>query len=82
MTPVLWNAITTDWETPQAEAIAERLGRTVDGLERRGFAANVVLHDGGQAGLGANRGPSVGAAGMLLEKYTGKRTFVTVDAWT
>jgi peptidoglycan-N-acetylglucosamine deacetylase len=81
MQPVLWNAITTDWETPSADAIADRLARTVDGLERRGRAANIVMHDGGHKGLGANRGPSVAAAGMLLEKYKGNHRFVRLDAW-
>jgi peptidoglycan-N-acetylglucosamine deacetylase len=81
MEPVLWNAITTDWETPSADAIAGRLAQTVDGLERRGRAANIVMHDGGHKGLGANRGPSVAAAGKLVEKYKGKHRFVTVDAW-
>jgi peptidoglycan-N-acetylglucosamine deacetylase len=81
MVPVLWNAITTDWETPSADAIAKRLSQTIDGLDRRGWSANVVMHDGGHKGLGANRGPSVAAAEKLIEKYRGKRKFVTVDAW-
>ena len=81
MVPVTWNAMTTDWETPSADAIAGRLARTIDVLERHGWAANIVLHDGGHRGLGANRGPSVAAAGHLMEKYKGKRTFVRLDAW-
>ena len=81
MVPVTWNAMTTDWETPSADAIAGRLARTIDVLERQGWAANIVLHDGGHRGLGANRGPSVAAAGHLMEKYKGKRTFVRLDAW-
>jgi peptidoglycan/xylan/chitin deacetylase (PgdA/CDA1 family) len=82
MTPVTWNAMTTDWETPSADAIAQRLARTIDGLERRGWAANIVLHDGGHRGLGANRGPSVAAAGQLIEKYKGNHRFVTLNSWT
>ena len=72
MVPVTWNAMTTDWETPSADAIAGRLARTIDVLERQGGAANIVLHDGGH---------SVAAAGHLMEKYKGKRTFVRLDAW-
>jgi len=81
MVPVLWNAITTDWETPSADAIAGRLARTIDKLERRGWATNIVLHDGGHKGLGANRGPSVAAAGQLIEQYKDAHRFVTLDAW-
>ena len=81
MVPVTWNAMTTDWETPEANAIAGRLARAIDGLGRQGWAANIVLHDGGHRGLGANRGPSVAAAGQLMERYKGKRTFVRLDAW-
>jgi len=81
MVPVLWNAITTDWETPSADAIAGRLARTIDGLERRGWATNIVLHDGGHLGLGANRGPSVASAGQLVERYKASHKFVTLDVW-
>jgi len=82
MVPVTWNAMTTDWETREADVIAGRLGRTVDGLRKQGWAANIVLHDGGHRGLGMDRGPSVSAAGQLMEKYRGKKTFVRLDAWT
>jgi peptidoglycan/xylan/chitin deacetylase (PgdA/CDA1 family) len=82
MVPVLWNAMTNDWEEPSADAIATRLARTIDALARRGWAANIVLHDGGHRGLGANRGPSVAAAGRLLRRYSAKRRqIVTLDAW-
>ena len=81
MTPATWNAMTTDWETPSADAIASRLARTIDGLERQGSAANIVLHDGSHHGLGANRGPSVAAARQLLESYKTNHRFVTLDSW-
>jgi peptidoglycan-N-acetylglucosamine deacetylase len=81
MVPVTWSAITTDWREPSADAIARRLMRTIDRLERRGWATNIVLHDGGHLGLGANRGPSVAAAGQLLARYKGSHRFVRLDAW-
>jgi peptidoglycan-N-acetylglucosamine deacetylase len=81
MVPVTWNAMTSDWEEPSADAIARRLMEKVDGLERRGSAANIVLHDGSHRGLGADRGPSVVAAGMLLERYATSHRFVRLDAW-
>ncbi|MGA7858997.1 MAG: polysaccharide deacetylase family protein [Terracidiphilus sp.] len=81
MTPVLWNAITTDWSEPSADIIAKRLKRKIDDLEQGGWATNIVLHDGGHLALGANRGPSVAAAGQLIVSCKANHRFVTLDAW-
>lgn len=81
MTPVLWNAMTSDWSDPAAERIAGRLTAKIDRLTRRGWAANVVLHDGGHLDPGAHRGPSLHAAQMLAIRYRSTHRFVTVDAW-
>ncbi|MGB7265892.1 MAG: polysaccharide deacetylase family protein, partial [Terracidiphilus sp.] len=79
--PVLWNAMTADWSEPSAERIAEDLTKTIDGLRRRGRAANIVLHDGGHEDAKANREPSVIAAEMLIERHRDTCRFVTVEAW-
>jgi peptidoglycan/xylan/chitin deacetylase (PgdA/CDA1 family) len=79
--PVLWNVMTSDWSQPSADEIARKLTKKIDGLERRGRAANIVLHDGGHLDASANRGPSVTAAGLLLERYASSHRFVTLDAW-
>jgi peptidoglycan-N-acetylglucosamine deacetylase len=79
--PVLWNAMTSDWSETSADRIAQQLSAKIDGLERRGCAANIVLHDGGHLDAAANREPSVTAAGMLLKRYATTHRFVTVDAW-
>lgn len=81
MTPVMWNAMTDDWEERSAERIAARLAEKVEAATRRGRAANIVLHDGGHRALGADRGPSVKAAEMLIERFKGTRRFVTVEDW-
>jgi len=82
MTPVLWNAMTSDWKEPAAERISQQLRDKIDGNQRRGWASNIVLHDGGHQQMGANRGPSVTAAGQLLKRYAGTHRFVRVDAWS
>ena len=46
----LWNAMTSDWREPSADAIAVRLTGTIDRLQQRGWAANIVLHDGDHRG--------------------------------
>ena len=81
MRPVMWNAMTTDWELRSAETIAERLGKKISQLEQQGWAANIVLHDGAHNEMAADRGPSVAAAGRLLERFKGSHRFVTVGEW-
>jgi peptidoglycan/xylan/chitin deacetylase (PgdA/CDA1 family) len=80
--PVLWNAMTSDWKEPSAEAIARRLSAQIGRLGRRGWAANIVLHDGGHLRQGMERGASVEAAGRLIAQYKPTRRFVTVEAWS
>jgi peptidoglycan/xylan/chitin deacetylase (PgdA/CDA1 family) len=79
--PVLWNAITSDWSEPSAERIAERLSAKIDRATSGGQAVNVVLHDGGHTGLGANREPSVTAARQLIARYKKMHAFVRLDQW-
>jgi len=73
--------MTSDWSEPSADAIAKRLARTIDRLEQWGWAANIVLHDGGHLDQCAYRGPSVAAAGQLALRYRASHRFVTLDAW-
>jgi len=81
MVPVLWNAMTSDWKESSADAIAERLTKTIDKLQRGGRAANIVLHDGNHLDLGGYRAPSVAAAGLLAAHYKATHRFVTLEAW-
>jgi len=81
LVPVLWNAMTSDWSDPSADAIVKRLTAKIDGLERRGWAANIVLHDGGHLEMAADRKASVAAAGQLAAHYKASHRFVTVEAW-
>jgi len=81
MVPVLWNAMTSDWKEPSVERIVARLASKIDRLERRGRAANIVLHDGNHREVAADRGPSVAAAGLLIARYKATHRFVTLDAW-
>jgi peptidoglycan/xylan/chitin deacetylase (PgdA/CDA1 family) len=82
MTPVLWNAMTSDWSEPSAERISARLLAKIDSNQRRGHASNIVLHDGSHDRLGAARGPSVAATERLLEHYSRSHRFVILDVWS
>jgi peptidoglycan/xylan/chitin deacetylase (PgdA/CDA1 family) len=83
LTPVQWNIIPGDWRPITAEEIAARTVRSITQNQRHNRASNIVLHDGGQAGLGQPRLPTVAATQLLLERYspqTGAK-FVTLDSW-
>ena len=81
MIPILWNAMTSDWKNPSADAIASRLTQKIDRLHRQGQAANIVLHDGSHSDPAANRAPSIAAAAQLIDHYRKTRRFVTVSTW-
>ena len=81
LTPVTWNAMTSDWSEPSADKIATRLMNKIDRNQRRGFASNIVLHDGNHRNQSAERGPSIAATDQLLERYDRTHKFVTLDAW-
>jgi len=81
LTSVTWNAMTSDWVDPSPDHIAAELIKKIDRNHRRGFASNIVLHDGRHSELNANRQPSVTAAGLLLAHYKSTHRFVTLDAW-
>jgi len=81
MTVVLWNAMTSDWSEPSGNRIAAELIKKIDRLERRGHAANIVLHDGGHREPEAARGASVMAVDILAERYDRTHKFVTLDEW-
>lgn len=81
LTPVLWNAMTSDWKNPSADAIALRLQTKIDRLYRQGQAANIVLHDGSHSHPSADRAPFIAAAAQLIARYQPTHQFVTLDAW-
>ncbi len=81
LVPVLWNAMTSDWKNPSADAIASRLTSAIDNLASRGRAANIVLHDGGHLSPAANRAPSITTAAQLVANYKPTSKFVTLEAW-
>ena len=82
LTTVQWNVTCFDWEAPPPDTI---LGHAVRGITRnrhRNHASNVLLHDGGQHGLGQPRMATVEATDQLITRYKqAGAKFVTVDAW-
>jgi peptidoglycan-N-acetylglucosamine deacetylase len=84
LTTVHWNILPGDWKPIGAGEIASRTIRGIEQAQRHNRASNVVLHDGGQAGLGQPRLPTIEATALLLRHYQNQpqKKFVTVDHWT
>jgi len=81
MTPVLWNAITSDWTATDPKELTPRFLQLIQSHQRQGYATNIVLHDGGHLSLEVNRAASVACAGQLLEQLIPAHKFVRLDEW-
>jgi peptidoglycan/xylan/chitin deacetylase (PgdA/CDA1 family) len=81
LVPVTWNAMTADWSLASADKVTENLVGKVASNQRRGYASNIVLHDGNHRAQNTDRGPSVAATQQLLARYARTNKFVTLDAW-
>jgi peptidoglycan-N-acetylglucosamine deacetylase len=83
MTTVQWNAMGKDWQPITAERIVANLDRGLTRARKRRTGGNVLLHDGFDRAMGADRTQTVKATELLLQRFDrdGVRA-VTVDAWT
>jgi len=82
LTSVQWNAMGNDWKPLISEQIAANLEVGIARNRRRGRGSNLLLHDGGHEGLGADRSRSIEATRLLLQRYPpGQVRYVTVEAW-
>ena len=84
LTPVLWNAMGYDWKATTAETVLANLDKGIHHNRKSGRGSNLLMHDGGQAGIGQDRSATVAATELLLSRTLqseGQIRFVTVDAW-
>ena len=79
---VQWNVMGMDWQPIGTDRILSHIDRGLTRARSRGTGANILLHDGSQHGLGADRTATVASTAALLVRFAadGTRT-VTVDAW-
>jgi peptidoglycan/xylan/chitin deacetylase (PgdA/CDA1 family) len=84
LTSVQWNILPGDWKPLAPREIADRTLRGILRNQRQNRSSNIVLHDGGQVGLGQPRLPTVEATALILQHYQNQPEirFVTVDSWT
>ena len=82
LVPVQWNAHGRDWDPIGVDAILGHLERRVERARRSGRGANVLLHDGSNAGMGSDRGDTVRATEILIRRTRERgRRIVAIDAW-
>ena len=68
LTPVLWNVTCFDWSAGRSSAqIFERGLSGIDRQQRRGLGTNLLLHDGGQHGIGADRQATLATVPLLID---------------
>ncbi|HWZ52139.1 MAG TPA: polysaccharide deacetylase family protein [Granulicella sp.] len=84
---VQWNVMAYDWKAPQADAepharILHHIDAGVRRNQSRGRGSNVLLHDGGQLGMGQSRLATVRATDLFIAAahQNGSR-FVTPESW-
>jgi peptidoglycan-N-acetylglucosamine deacetylase len=71
LAPVMWNVIGHDWELGiRAEDVLGHVERGISRNRRAGWGSNIVLHDGGQAGIGQDRSATVEAVRRLPAKLS------------
>jgi peptidoglycan/xylan/chitin deacetylase (PgdA/CDA1 family) len=79
---VQWNAMGHDWEPIGPDRVLAHIDRGLHRAQHRHTGANILLHDGHQAAMGANRADTLIATSRLLEQFAREgKQIVTVDAW-
>lgn len=83
LTLVQWNAMGNDWLPIGPEGVLRNVQRGLETLRSRGRGANILLHDGYDQHIGADRSATVQATDRLLTQLAadGSRV-ITVDAWS
>jgi peptidoglycan/xylan/chitin deacetylase (PgdA/CDA1 family) len=82
LTTVQWNVMAKDWLPIGTGGILANIDRGLARARSRGRGANILLHDGGDRSMGADRSATVAATATLLSRWAQDGTrAVTVDAW-
>jgi peptidoglycan-N-acetylglucosamine deacetylase len=82
LTIVQWNVMGNDWAPIGPDRVLHKVQRGIEAARDRGRGANILLHDGYDQRMGADRSATVHATNQLItQQFTNGNRFVTVDAW-
>lgn len=83
LTLVQWNVMGNDWAPIGAGGVLHKVQRGLEVARERGRGANILLHDGFDQRMGADRSAAVEATDRLLTDMLARGgRFVTVDTWS
>jgi peptidoglycan-N-acetylglucosamine deacetylase len=79
---VQWNAMGKDWKPIGASGILANLDSAFTRNQSSKVGTNILLHDGSDTALGADRSDTIAVTTALLQRFAQSGTkLVTVDAW-
>jgi peptidoglycan/xylan/chitin deacetylase (PgdA/CDA1 family) len=82
LTLVQWNVMGNDWAPIGVGGVLRKVQRGLEAARDKCTGANILLHDGFDQRMGADRSATVEATDRLLtELLPNGKQFVTVDAW-
>ena len=83
LTLVQWNAMGNDWLPIGSDGILDNVQRGLQAARARGRGTNILLHDGYDQHMGADRSATLQATDLLLTQLAVDRSrVITVDAWS
>ncbi len=83
LTIVQWNVMGHDWAPIGADGVLGKVRRGLEATRERGQGANVLLHDGYDQQMGADRSATVQATDRLIADLTASGSrLITVDDWS
>jgi peptidoglycan/xylan/chitin deacetylase (PgdA/CDA1 family) len=82
LTPVQWNATGYDWAANSSDEIVRNIRQDMARNRGRHRGSNILLHDGGQHGLGQPREATIEATARLLAAPPAGMRFVSLNAWS
>jgi peptidoglycan/xylan/chitin deacetylase (PgdA/CDA1 family) len=79
---VQWNAMAYDWKPTTPERIVVHVNRGLRRARRSNTGGNVLMHDGYDVAMGADRKSTLAATNMLLTRFSSEHAkVVTPDVW-
>jgi peptidoglycan-N-acetylglucosamine deacetylase len=83
LTLVQWNVMGNDWAPIGSDGVLRKVERGLRAVRQRGRGANILIHDGYDQRMGADRSATVQATDRLLtELAICDSRVVTIDAWS